>query len=552
LTFINSYDKYKQNNNAAYYPQKNESYRRGIPPTGERLMKKIVTTISIILISCPLGVGIFAQGKSWKDLIVEYKAIHERSRKQYNFNATRKAIDVAKEALDVAERQFGPNDPRVAQSLYYLAEEYNIGIDYVQAESLYKRALAIYTKAHKKQTLAYARVLIGLGTLYSLQMKYDQGLVQYQQALETIEKLPKPNTIELAQVLEYMAITIEADKGFAAAEPYYQRSVAVKEKVFGKVSPEVAEAITSLASQYRASNRFAESDRLYNQALDINKKIYGKKDPHVAKYLEQVASYHVNQKEYARAEPYYKEALKLWAKIYSKDHSKLVPHLVIQGQFYKAWGKYEQAESFFQQELAIREKTFGPDDPRLIASLERLYNLYDAQKKSPQAELYYDRLFVLKEKQIKSGTIEWYDLLTNYAEFFVKRGRWAKAEKIYRRILPSYEKFADKNWAFESWIAERLGDLCNVQNKKIDAEGFYNHAVAAWEKIPPPEQETAASVEFLESLAIFYKANSKTSEAERLEKRAQDIRSKLKDKISAPKKDAGALTAGFPPKPQFR
>ena len=515
-------------------------------------MKKIITAIGIIIIACSVGVGTFAQGKSWKDLIAEYKIIHEQTRKQYNFNATRKAIDVAKEALQVAELQFGPDDPRVAESLYYLAEEYNIGIDYVQAESLYKRALAIYTKTQKKQTLAYARVLIGLGTLYSLQTKYDQGLVQYRLALETIEKLPKPNTIELAQVLEYMAITIEAEKGFAAAEPYYQRSVAVKEKVFGKVSLEVAEAITSLASQYRAGNRFTESDRLYNQALDINKKIYGKKDPHVAKYLEQVASYHMNQKEYARAEPYYKEALKLWEKIYHKEQSELVPHLVIQGQFYKAWGKYEQADAFFQQELAIREKTFGPNDPRLIATLERLYNLYNAQKKSPQAELYYDRLFILKEKQIKSGSTEWYDLMTNYAEFFVKRAQWVKAEEIYRRILPSYEKFADKNWAFEWWVAERLGDLCNVQDKKNDAQGFYNHAVAAWEKIPPPEQETAASVEFLESLAIFYKANGKTQEAERLQNRAREIRSKLKDKISAPKKDTGAVTAGSPPKPQSR
>jgi hypothetical protein len=53
----------------------------------------------------------------------------------------------------------------------------------------------------------------------------------------------------------------------------------------------------------------------------------------------------------------------------------------------------------------------------------------------------------------------------------------------------------------------------------------------------------------LESLAIFYKARGKTQEAERLETRARDIKSKLKDKVSAPKKDVGAMTADFPPKP---
>ena len=213
-------------------------------------MKRTLITICLIMFMLSLCMGAFAQGKSWEELTAQYKAIREQTRKQNDFTKTMKAIDIAKEALQKAEKEFGPDDPRLAESLYLLADAYNFGLDYAQAEPLYKQALSVYEKARMQETLAYARVLIGLGTLYSLQGRYGEGLTHYQQALSIIEKLPKPNTIELANLLDYMALVLDFEKGFAAAEPYYKRSIAVKEKVFGTVHPEVAEAMSVIASAY--------------------------------------------------------------------------------------------------------------------------------------------------------------------------------------------------------------------------------------------------------------------------------------------------------------
>src|SRR4030042_4893209 len=164
-------------------------------------MRRAIASVFMMMLALFVCMGVVAQERSWEELIARYKAIREQTQKQHDYSKTVEAIDIAKEVLQVAEKQFGSDDPRLAESLYYLAEEYNIGIDYAQAESLYKRALAVYDKANKKQTLEYARVLIGLGTLYSLQSKYDQGLANYQRALEIIEKLPQPDTIALAQLL---------------------------------------------------------------------------------------------------------------------------------------------------------------------------------------------------------------------------------------------------------------------------------------------------------------------------------------------------------------
>lgn len=468
-------------------------------------------------------------GGSWEELIAKYKAIRRQAEGEHDYSKTLAAIDLAREALEAAQTEFGPDDPRVAETLYYLAGEYALGLDYTQAESLYLQALTIYERGGKGKTLEYARVLIGFGNLYCLQGKYEQGLAKYDGALTIIEGLPEPNSIELAQLLQYIAMGVEFTKGFSAAEPYYQRSIEVKERLFGRVHPEVAEAISAFASAYRVHERFDQSDRLYKKALAIYCKLYGKEDPRVAQYLEDVANYHYHQGAYTHAEPYYRDALRLWERIYRPDSLELAPHLVQQGKFYEACGKYDRAEAFYQKELAIKESAFGPADPRLADSLERLYLFYDARKDFPRAERYYSRLFAIQEQQGK-GTSAWLENLREYADFFAKWGRWQEAERQYRRLMSAYEASPEKDDATLAQLATRLADLCAIQNKKVDAEGFYRLALASWEKVVLQEGETEAFVTFLKRMANFYRViRGKEEEAQTLLQRAETIHTRLQE-----------------------
>ena len=58
-----------------------------------------------------------------------------------------RGVVVAKKALEVAEKNVGPNHSDVATSLNSLALLYNTQGHYAQAEPLYKRSLAIREKA---------------------------------------------------------------------------------------------------------------------------------------------------------------------------------------------------------------------------------------------------------------------------------------------------------------------------------------------------------------------------------------------------------------------
>src|SRR3954465_11774297 len=81
-----------------------------------------------------------AQSLEWQELNAEVTALYQQGR--YD-----KALAVAKEALDVAEKEQVPSLPTIATSLNDLALLYQAQGQYAQAEPLYKSLLSIFEKA---------------------------------------------------------------------------------------------------------------------------------------------------------------------------------------------------------------------------------------------------------------------------------------------------------------------------------------------------------------------------------------------------------------------
>jgi tetratricopeptide (TPR) repeat protein len=84
----------------------------------------------------------------WEHLVTKTNRLYKRG--QYL-----EAVDVAKDALKVAEETFGSEHPNMVLSLSNLAILYHEQGKYVEAELLYKRALAISEKVlgkdHRKK-----------------------------------------------------------------------------------------------------------------------------------------------------------------------------------------------------------------------------------------------------------------------------------------------------------------------------------------------------------------------------------------------------------------
>ena len=98
---------------------------------------------AVLLLMWLLSLAAFAQGGAGG----EWDKLNQEAFQLYRAGNYPGAVDVAKKALEVAEKLFGPDHPNVATSLNNLAELYRTQSQYAQAEPLYRRSLVILEKS---------------------------------------------------------------------------------------------------------------------------------------------------------------------------------------------------------------------------------------------------------------------------------------------------------------------------------------------------------------------------------------------------------------------
>jgi tetratricopeptide (TPR) repeat protein len=134
------------------------------------------------LISCIGSAFTYTQEELWEHLVTKTNRLYKRG--QYL-----EAVDVAKDALKVAEETFGSEHPNMVLSLSNLAILYHEQGKYVEAELLYKRALAISEKALGKDHPDVATVLENMAVLYEKIWKKDEAKV----LTERVKKIRSKN-----------------------------------------------------------------------------------------------------------------------------------------------------------------------------------------------------------------------------------------------------------------------------------------------------------------------------------------------------------------------
>ncbi len=102
------------------------------------------------------------------------------------------AIPFYRVALELGEREFGPDHPTTATPLNNRAALYHEQGRYEAAEPLFKRALAIYEKALGPDHPDVATSLLNLAALYQAQGRYEVAEPLFKRALAIYEKALGP------------------------------------------------------------------------------------------------------------------------------------------------------------------------------------------------------------------------------------------------------------------------------------------------------------------------------------------------------------------------
>ncbi len=161
---------------------------------------------------------------------------------------------------------FGPQDPRLAQSLNGLAELYRVQGRYDDAERLHKRALAIREAAIGAEHPDVVQSLNNLAEVYRVQGRYAETESLRKRALAIEKKAAAQGGLWTRS----MAAGVAAFQQGSYPEAEKQLAAAVKSaEGFGPQDLRSATSLNNLALLYDAQGRYAEAVPLYQRSRAI-------------------------------------------------------------------------------------------------------------------------------------------------------------------------------------------------------------------------------------------------------------------------------------------
>jgi len=319
------------------------------------------------------------------------------------------AVTTAERALEIGEKELGPDHAYVGYLLNQLAfSELNKG-DYAKALQQYQRALTINQKALGTEHPQTVESIRELGVTYGLSNQFDKGEELLQQALQ------------------------------------------ITEKIFGSDHPSLAQSLLALAGLHLRRSDLARSEQEFQQAIAIIEKNSGAESVSLEIALNNLGMLYNSRKEYDRAEPLLQRALEITEKNFGPDSARLGMPLQNLGLIAQEKRKdYPHALELYWRAVHVLEKGIGPDSPRVAAILNNIANIYKTQGDYAKALEMHQRVYAIFEKSLGPHHSSTLVSLGNIARTYASMGDVANAIKFQTLTDEVIEKNLALNLAIGS------------------------------------------------------------------------------------------------------
>lgn len=296
------------------------------------------------------------------------------------------ALPLAERALELSEKELGPDDVYVAYLLYEVGWLYSNKSNYARAEQLFQRALTIDKQRLSLEHPQTAAALLGLGDVYSRTGEYGKAEELLQQALTLTEQTLGPEHPRVEAALKDISGMHYHRGDLVRSERELQRALAIADKTLAPDDLEVAHLLSNLGLVYIGEKDYARAEPLLERALSIEEKKFGPDSSQLSLTLQNLGLIAQEQKkDYPRALELYWRAEKNLENAVGPEHPQVAAILNNIANVYKSQGKYAKALELHRRVHALTEKALGPYHWNTLVSLGNIARTYSAMGDIPDA-----------------------------------------------------------------------------------------------------------------------------------------------------------------------
>jgi len=315
-------------------------------------------------------------------------------------------------------------------SLFKQAEEYNKHQNYPEAINLYQQAIHLAERAYGSQDPNYITLKTNLASIYKNAGMLEEAEETYKQALVSWEKSAGPDDPMVATTLNLLSTVYYVQGKYNEALPILLRAFAIRKKSFGLLHPDVAQSMNNLAAVYSSKGDYQTAENYCSNALLVLEKVHGKNDPRIINALVNLTDIYLSLSKLKEGIAVGNRALSLKEKHFGPGHPGVATILDKMGNLYFTLKDYKQTEVMCRRSLKIRETSLGPNHPETATSLNNLAALYESLNKYFEAEILMKRAMNIYIKNYGKNHPSYASSLHNLGSLYSSMGEFSIAEDV--------------------------------------------------------------------------------------------------------------------------
>lgn len=230
------------------------------------------------------------------------------------------------------------------------------------AERLFEQAVELREREQGPEHPDLLDPLLGLARAQMWSIRYAAAESTLARAAAIAERRPEPGSGELWRILILQGNLHLVRDSPQAAETVFRRALSLQERREA-VDRGRASLLNNLGVAVESQGRLDEAERIHRRALDVRRAAHGRDHPAVAQSLVNLGRVALGRGEHAVAEQVLQEALAIREEALGLDHPGVAEILQLRAEARLRQGRPEVAEIDLRRALRVREARLGARHP---------------------------------------------------------------------------------------------------------------------------------------------------------------------------------------------
>ena len=335
-------------------------------------------------------------------------------------------------------RELQVEDAKTAQLLTAVGR-FSVGRrEFAKVKATFEQALEIDEKIYGENHPKVAEDATNLGFLLKDQGDLSGARKYFERALKIMDRFGASR--EAALSLNNLGLLLKDLHDFEGAREHFEKALAMNAPKSGPPGPEVVLNLTNLGYLLKDNGDLDGAQKFFEDALKINESAYGPKHQSVATNLNNLGIVLKDKGDFDGAQEHFERALEIAQESYGLSHPQVASCLNNLGLLAKDIGRVKEAAVYLERALAINESAYGTVHINVARSLSNLGSLLTETGDWANAQKHFERALSINEAAFGSRHVEVAMNLSQLGNVHQLQNDPNGARSLYKRALNIFQK----------------------------------------------------------------------------------------------------------------